>query len=266
MIARDDIVIDLHTHFLPGIDDGAENFAEAVAMCRLAALDGCTGMVATPHQRRGSWWNDDLELLDALRERIEREVGREIALYPGGEIHVDRRFLDDFLAAPGEACGVLPLARSRWLLLELDVDAMPRDTYELIHELAVSGWRPILAHPELIPWLADEPDLIARLVGLGATVQVTAMSLTGEFGRRAQTDVHRLFDDGLVHFVASDCHGVARRAPGLSRARRLVEARYGDELAETVFDRNPQAVVADRPLPGLTPAGRVEPSARRDVR
>ncbi len=259
-------MIDLHTHFLPGIDDGAENFAEAVAMCRHAALDGCTGLVATPHQRRGSWWNDDIELLDALRERIEREVGREIALYPGGEIHVDRRFLEDFLAAPGEACGVLPIARSRWLLLELDVDAMPRDTYELIHELAVSGWRPILAHPELIPWLADEPDLVARLVGLGATVQVTAMSLTGEFGRRAQGDVHRLLDDGLVHFVASDCHGMLRRMPGLARARRLVEARYGDDLAERIFDLNPRAVVTDQPLAGLTPAGRVDAGLRREAR
>jgi protein-tyrosine phosphatase len=235
-------------------------------MCRHAALDGCTGLVATPHQRRGSWWNDDVELLDALRERIEREVGPEIALYPGGEIHVDPRFLDDFLAAPGEACGVLPLARSRWLLLELDVDALPRDAYELIHELAVSGWRPILAHPELIPWLADEPDLVARLVGLGATVQVTAMSVTGEFGRRAQSDVHQLLDDGLVHFVASDCHGMSRRMPGLSRARRLVEARYGDELAERIFDQNPRAVVADQPLVGLSPAGRVDPAVRREVR
>ena len=259
-------MIDLHSHFLPGIDDGAENFAEAVAMCRHAALDGCTGLVATPHQRRGSWWNDDLELLDALRERIEREVGPEIALYPGGEIHVDRRFLDDFLAAPGEACGVLPLARSRWLLLELDVDALPRDAYELIHELAVSGWRPILAHPELIPWLADEPDLVARLVGLGATVQVTAMSVTGEFGRRAQSDVHQLLDSGLVHFVASDCHGMSRRMPGLSRARRLIEARYGDELAERIFDQNPLAVVADQSLAGLSPAGRIETAVRRETR
>ncbi len=259
-------MIDLHTHFLPGIDDGAENFAEAVAMCRQAVIDGCTGLVATPHQRRGSWWNDDLELLDTLRERIEREVGREIALFPGGEIHVDRRFLDEFMAAPGEGCGVLPLARSRWLLLELDVDALPRDTYELIHELSVSGWRPILAHPELIPWLADEPDLVARLVGLGAAVQVTAMSLTGEFGRRAQADVHRLLDVGLVHFVASDAHGTARRPPGLSRARRLVEARYGDEIAEQIFDLNPKAVVADRPLDGLTTAGRVAPALRREVR
>ncbi len=258
-------VIDLHTHFLPGIDDGAENFAEAVAMCRQAARDGCTGIVATPHQRRGSWWNDDLELLDALRERIEREVGREIALYPGGEIHVDRRFLDEFLAAPGEACGVLPLARTHWLLLELDVNAMPRDAYELIHELTVSGWRPILAHPELIPWLADEPDLVARLVGLGATVQVTAMSLTGEFGKRAQGDVQRLLDGGLVHFVASDCHGISRRKPGLSRARRLVEARYGDEIAERIFDQNPRAVVADLPLFGLTPAGRIETVVRREA-
>ncbi|MEP7011997.1 MAG: CpsB/CapC family capsule biosynthesis tyrosine phosphatase [Acidobacteriota bacterium] len=259
-------MIDLHSHFLPGIDDGAENFAEAVAMCRHAALDGCTGLVATPHQRRGSWWNDDIELLDALRERIEREVGLQIALYPGGEIHVDRRFLDDFLAAPGEECGVLPLARSRWLLLELDVNAMPRDTYELIHELAVSGWRPILAHPELIPWLADEPDLVARLVGLGAAVQVTAMSVTGEFGRRAQSDVHQLLDSGLVHFVASDCHGMTRRRPGLSRARRLIEARYGDELAERIFDLNPRAVVADQPLAGLSPAGRIETAAGREVR
>ncbi|HXU46745.1 MAG TPA: CpsB/CapC family capsule biosynthesis tyrosine phosphatase [Thermoanaerobaculia bacterium] len=251
-------MIDLHTHVLPGIDDGAEHFAEAVEMCRRAIRDGCTALVATPHQRRGSWWNDDLELLEALRARIEREVADELRLYPGGEIHVDGRFLDDFLDAPGSACGVLPLAGSRYLLLELDVDGAPIEAFDLIHELVVTGWRPILAHPELIPWLAGEPDLIARLVGLGAATQVTAMSLTGEFGRRPQADVHRLLEAGLVHFVASDCHGIAKRPPGLARARRLVAARFGEEIADRLFVENPRAVIEDRTLPGLSPAGRLD--------
>lgn len=248
-------MIDLHTHVLPGIDDGARSLDEAVEMCRLAALDGCVALVATPHQRRGSWWNADVDLLEEIRVRVEATLAARSAtetpclqIYGGGEIHVDPRFLGEFLLAPSASIGVLPLAGSQYLLLELDVDSTPREALDLVHELSVEGWRPILAHPEFIPWLAEDVDFLARLAGLGALFQVTAMSITGDFGRRPQTDVLRFLDAGLVDFVASDCHGSTRRPPGLSKARKVVAARYGEPLAQRLFSRNPRAVLANRPL------------------
>jgi len=240
-------MIDLHCHILPGIDDGARSLAEAVNMCRLAAEEGCEAMVATPHQRRGVWWNSDLAQLAALREELQAAVGPVPRILPGGEIHVDAELLAEVERLPD--AGILPLAGSRYLLVEFGSNHTGAEAIHLIHELVVAGWRPIVAHPEFIPWL-DLP-LMERLVELGAPAQVTAMSLTGDFGRRPQQDALALIDAGLVHFVASDAHGVQRRPPGLKRACLVIAGRWNEELARRLTVDNPRAVVEDRPLPEM---------------
>jgi protein-tyrosine phosphatase len=240
-------MIDLHCHILPGVDDGARSFAEAVAMCRLAAEDGCVAMVATPHQRRGDWWNSDRRQLAALADQLQTEVGAGFRIYLGGEIHVDSELLEEIEKLPAGG-GVLPLAGSRYLLIEFDQDGTPAEAVHLVHELVVAGWRPIVAHPEFIPWLAPDPGLVARLVALGAVTQVTAMSVTGDFGRRAQADAWTLLDAGLVHFLASDAHNLRRRPPGLRRACELIAGRWGEPTARRLAIDNPRAVVENRPL------------------
>jgi protein-tyrosine phosphatase len=239
-------MIDIHCHILPGVDDGARDLREAAAMCRMAAADGCEAMVATPHQRRGEWWNDDRERLAVLARKLQETVGPGFKVLLGGEVHVDSQLLVEVEQLP-EGGGILPLAGSRWLLLEFGLSGTGAEAIHLIHELAVAGWRPIVAHPEFIPWL--EPDLVARLVALGAATQVTAMSVTGDFGRRPQADALVLVEAGLVHFVASDSHGTARRPPGLSRAYRTLADRWGEDLARRLAVDNPRAVIEDRPLP-----------------
>lgn len=243
-------MIDLHCHILPGVDDGARTLEEAVALCRLAMTDGCTAMIATPHQRRGEWWNDDREHLRELARRLQEAVGDGLAVRLGGEVHVDQDLLTEVERLPEG--GILPLAGSRYLLIELDAHTTPAAAIHLIHEIAVAGWRPILAHPEFIHWLAPDLELLQRLVGLGATSQVTAMSLTGDFGRRPQQDAWRMLDAGLVHFVASDSHDARRRPPGLRRAHQMIASRYGEETARRLTTDNPRAVLEDRPLPAVS--------------
>ena len=249
-------MIDLHCHILPGIDDGPQSLDQAVEMCRLAAAAGCEALVATPHQRKSDWWNCDRAALAALRRRLQEAVGPAPRILAGGEIRVDSRLLAEMLAmGKDDAHGPLPLAGSRYLLLEFGSDAGVTEAADLVHELSVAGWRPVLAHPEFIHWMARDPAGVAHLVSLGALAQVTAMSLTGDFGRRAQGDASRLIEMGLVHFVASDAHDVARRPPGLRRAWDAIAARWGEEAARELLVDNPRAVVADRPLPSLAPAG-----------
>lgn len=239
-------MIDLHCHILPGVDDGARTLEESVAMCRMAAKDGCEAMIATPHQRRGEWWNDDRERLAALARDVQAAVGDGFRVGLGGEIHVDPRLLDEVEQWP--AGGILPLAGSRYLLIELSPFNTAAEAASLIHELVVGGWRPVIAHPEFIPWLAPDPELLGRLVSLGATVQVTAMSLTGDFGRRPQHNTLLYVDAGLVHFVASDSHDTRRRPPGLRRAAEVITGRWGEETARRLTRDNPRAVLEDRPL------------------
>lgn len=247
-------MIDLHCHLLPGVDDGARSFEESVLMCRLAADDGCEAMVATPHQRRGEWWNSDREQLAALADELQGMVEPGFRVHLGGEIHVDSELLTEVEKLPAGG-GILPLAGSRYLLIELDSNGTPREAIHLVHEMVVSGWWPVLAHPEFVPWLAPDPELVARLVSLGALTQVTAMSVTGDFGRRPQADSQALLDAGLVHFVASDCHGIRRRPPGLRRASYLIAERWGEETARRLTHDNPRAVIENRPLPAVPSKG-----------
>ncbi len=222
-------------------------------MCRRALDDGCRGLVATPHQRLGIWWNDDDALLRDLLRRLEGRIGPAPRLHLGGEIRVDGELLDAVENLP--ASGLLPLAGSRYLLLELDRRGAGPAPEPLLHELLVTGWRPIVAHPEFAPQLTAAAGLPRRLVEMGARLQVTAASLIGGRGRGAQRRVLELLDDGLVHFVASDAHDLERRPPGLAEARRALEGRYGAAAAARLTSDNPQAVLDDRTLPADPAAG-----------
>lgn len=246
-------MIDLHLHLLHSTDDGALDFEQALAMARIAAGDGCAALVATPHQRRDEWQTaDPRRLADRLAE-IAASTGGSPALHLGAEIRVDSELLSDL--ADLDRSGILPLAGSRYLLLELDPFGVGPEPVELVRELLAEGWRPILAHPEVIPFLWEsEDDLLARLAEAGALFQVTAMSVTGEFGRGPKDRVWELLRAGWVQFVASDAHRPDWRPPGLARAHRELSDLLGESTARALTSENPRAVVEGRPLADLIPA------------
>ncbi len=240
-------MIDIHTHVLPEIDDGATSLEEAVSMCRVAAADGCTAVVATPHQRHRAWWNSDLDRLERLRQEVQAAVGPGLRVLPGAEIRVDSELLTDLDRWPD--AGVLSLAGSRYLLIEFSRQEPDPDPVGLVHELGVAGWRPVLAHPEEIRWLADDLETLGHMVELGATLQVTAASVTGAYGHKIQDRARRLLDEGMVHFVASDTHDTTLRPPGLGEAAAEISRRWGEAVAHLLTAVNPRAVVEDQPLP-----------------
>jgi len=247
--------IDLHSHVLPRVDDGAVDLDEAVAMCRRAAADGCVAIVATPHLRHPLWPDLEAGMLrracDALRQAIDGAIDGALEIFLGGEIAVHSESVAEMFELP--AGDLLTLAGSRYLLLELDWRGLGPDPVELVHELVIAGWFPMIAHPERVPWLATDPGLLAALVRHGATLQLTAASVTGELGRNPQVASDRLLDAGLVAFVASDAHGATQRPPGLLAAFQRVRETWGEEVAERLFLTHPRAVLEDRPLAAVPP-------------
>lgn len=239
-------MVDLHAHLLPGVDDGADGLEDAVEMCRLAAADGVTAAVATPHLRHESWPNADRDDLLARFESLLSAVGTTLALSLGAEIRVDSELLAEVDLLPGG--NLLPLARSHYLLLELPPVPVGPDPRAVVHELTVAGWRPVLAHPERIPWLAEDPATLAELVERGALLQLTAMSVTGALGRRAKECCMFLLDNDLAHFVASDAHDASTRPPILSGAFRVIADRLGEARAHRLTEENPRAVLEDRAI------------------
>jgi protein-tyrosine phosphatase len=239
-------MIDLHIHLLPGIDDGSANWEESVTMCRMAADDGCSALVATPHQRR-AWPNEDPAKLSALLAELTERSGGAPQLHQGGEIHIDSELLDEL--ARDDLAGLCPLAGTHWLLLEFDQMPPAMGTEAIIHEVVLAGWKPIIAHPEFIPFLAGDLALLGQLVHLGARAQITAMSVTGDFGKPPQELALTMIHERLIHFVGSDAHTPEWRPPGLAAARDAIERRWGATTAARLTAENPRLVIEDGAVP-----------------
>jgi protein-tyrosine phosphatase len=248
-------LIDLHCHLVPAVDDGVESVAQAVEMCRAAAADGVELLVATPHRRRDEWPDLSRAELERRLDEVRRAAGGAVRLELGSELRVDSDLLRDLDRHGAES--VIPLGRSRTLLLEFEPRGIGPDPVALVDELIARGYRPLVAHPELTPFLAHDLDLAARLVDRGALLQVTTQSVTGELGRVPRERTAQLFERSLVAVLASDAHRHDWRPAGLSRARREIERRWGADTALAVTSTNPAALVAGGP----TVAPRLEASA-----
>jgi len=239
-------MIDIHSHILPGIDDGATDSNESLMICKLAANLGCQAMVATPHQRHPAWWNTGTVKLEILLDRLQEQIGNRLRLYLGAEIRVGKGFVQDL--DQFENSGLASLAGSNYLLLEFERRELSVEPIDIVQRVQAAGWRPIVAHPEFIRPIARDLQLAKALVDAGALTQVTAMSVTGDFGLEARDSTTALMDAGLVHFVASDCHGHRRRPPGLKGAVSKIRNTWGREYATRLTVENPRAVLENRPV------------------
>jgi protein-tyrosine phosphatase len=240
-------VIDLHFHCLPGLDDGPRNWNEAFALLRMAAAEGTKQVVATPHVLREPWRNTD----PSLRERLVRTLNARLSgrpkILPGCEFFYSSDALEGLDL--GSSGPLTRLAGGPYLLVEFDAALVPSTWPSLFHELRVQGVTPILAHPERNAVLARNPELLGELVGRGASVQITAGSLVGEFGPTAESACEEFFRRRLVHLVASDAHSVAHRPPRLKAARSWVRKSWGGTAEKGLFEVNPEAVLKGSRLP-----------------
>jgi protein-tyrosine phosphatase len=234
-------VYDLHSHILAGLDDGVGTVQESVEFARIACEDGIRVMVATPHIREGRYPNTVPEIESALQSlrQVLAEQGVELRLEAGAEIFLSADLAERVIA------GELPTyAGGRYLLLELPEFFMPRQLEDTVFRMRAAGYTAVIAHPERNAHLMGHPEWADELVRIGALMQVTAMSVTGRFGREAGRSARRLLDKGLVHVVASDAHNTGSRPPRLSEARDFIADRYGPDRAQALFVDNPERILA----------------------
>jgi protein-tyrosine phosphatase len=241
-------LIDIHSHVLPGLDDGSRSFEESLAMLALAAEGGTTDIVATPHAN--PQFRFDPEAIAAKRaelsEALEASLGdRAPRIHTGCDFHLTFDNVDDALAHRAK----YTVNGGRYLLVEFpDLLIYPK-TAELFARLLDAGLVPIITHPERNDLLRHRlPDLKAW-VELGCLIQVTAASFEGRFGRRAQAFSEKLMEEDLVHFIASDAHDTKHRPPGLRGAYDLIRRRWGAARADALFAENGRAVIENRYLP-----------------
>jgi protein-tyrosine phosphatase len=236
-------VIDLHSHILPGLDDGTRSLEEARELARQAASDGITAIAATPHVRPDYPTTvEEMEWgVDELRADFDAE-SIPVRVLHGAEIDLGLLW-----QIPREELARLTIAQTgRYLLLEFPYRSWPMALSSTVSALIHSGIIPVLAHPERNPEVQDRPARILELVELGALLQITAGSVVGGLDRAAQYAAERLLELGVVHMLASDSHGPHIARGGMPAA---VEALGDDKLARYLTVDVPTAVVAGEDAP-----------------
>jgi protein-tyrosine phosphatase len=245
-------MIDLHSHILPGIDDGAKDQEEALEMARLAVADGIRVMVATPHLFKHKTVDLDainekgviLEHLNRFRDRLAAE-GIALEILPGCDVPLSLEALS--LLAEDRVLTVND--GKRYLLLELPHFSIPPTLEDICFRLQSLGLTPIITHPERQPLIQERPERLRRLVDLGCLAQLTAGSLTGSFGRGIARVSRQLVKKGYIHLLASDAHNTRGRPPILSQAVSELSKLIGPEQARAMVAQTPEKIIKGEPVP-----------------
>jgi protein-tyrosine phosphatase len=236
-------MIDIHCHILPGVDDGAQSWNDAVEMCRMAVNDGITHTVATPHANFE--YPYDREQHAVRVQRLQELLAGSLQIHLGCDFHLSYDNIECLLVNPRR----YTIGATRYLLVELSDYSIPPVMPDLLRQIMQLGVRPIITHPERNPLLLRNPGQVLEWVGGGALVQLTANSLTGSWGRRAQEMCQWLLEHDAAHVVASDAHNTGKRPPLLSPARKVLCDWKGQEVADALVQTNPAAILADSDLP-----------------
>jgi len=244
--------VDIHSHVLPGVDDGAVSLDDAAAMMETARRHGTGVLVASPHASPAFAY--DRERVDRLLDELRARAPSGLCLIRGCDFHLTFTNVEQALRSPGD----FAINGRCWLLMELSELTVFANTGALWRRLEDAGLRIILTHPERNALLRQRFDLIEQWVSEGRYMQVTAGSLFGAFGGAARQFAIRMLDAGLAHFVASDAHDLRHRPPRLDLAFQWLAGRYGEEYARRLVADHPRRAVEGLPLDlaGFRPAPR----------
>ena len=236
-------MVDIHSHILPEVDDGAQSWEMAEHMCLMAAQDGIEHMVATPHAN-GEYSYDRAWLRGVLNELRQRTGGKP-KLSLGCDFHLSYENLESL----SKDLHRYTIEDTPYLLVEFNDFSIPPSIGDELENLLHRGLVPILTHPERNPLLQRTPERVLQWARMGCAVQVTASAITGGWGERPKKVAQWLFERQAVHIVATDAHSVEGRPPILSAARDVIKRSYGAAVAQALTDGNPRAVVTGQPLP-----------------
>lgn len=248
-------MVDIHCHILPAVDDGASTWKTAIEMCRMAAKDGIDHIVGTPHANYRYAY--DRNYCEDLVAELRGKITAPLELHLGCDFHLS---YENFLAVLKEP-SQFTIGNTSYLLVELDDFSVPASISDNLQKLIAEGLTPIITHPERNQLLQSDLAQVQKWVTQGCLVQVTASSLTGQWGRKARTAVEWLLQRQCVHAIATDAHNTTLRRPVLSQARVIAESIVGNEASWTLVNENPLAIINGKPI---LSSSSVSPNVERD--
>lgn len=234
-------MIDLHVHILPGLDDGPKSMEESLEMCRVAHNDGITKIVATPHTGNGVYHNDREVVIAAVAKLNEGLVSENIPLqiFPGADVRIDAGLFE--LLENNQTLTVND--KRRYIMIEFPEYLIPPQIEEWIFRMKLKKITPIFTHPERNMIIHKNMEIVHTWIEKGGLVQITAMSITGDWGKGVRKCAEELLKARLVHVIASDAHSATRRPPILSKAVADAAKLIGETEARRMVTTIPQAIL-----------------------
>ncbi|WP_085990880.1 tyrosine-protein phosphatase [Oceanobacillus senegalensis] len=218
-------MIDIHSHILPGIDDGSKSFEDSLQLAKAAIDEGIQTIIATPHHQNGKYRNEKRDIIQLTKELNEAFQQHDIPLnvLPGQETRLHGEMVEEWRSGK-----LLTLAEhTKYIFVELPHDHVPRYAKRLLFEIQLEGLIPIVVHPERNVEMMEHPSILYDMVEKGILTQITAASVVGRFGKKTKKRTHQLIENNLTHFIASDAHNTTSRGFFMEKAYSEVEKVHG---------------------------------------
>ena len=243
-------MIDIHCHILPNVDDGSESLEESIEMAKIAESEGITKIVNTSHchfdfkYKKGNELKLELEKFNQVLK--EENINIEVLL--GNELYYTSDLIERF-----DELDFFSMNNSKYILMEFSPINFPKNIEDVIYEIKIRGYIPIIAHAERYKQVQEDVNIVLDCIKEGALIQVNASSILGKNGEKAEDTSKKLLDNNMVHFVATDAHSSNRRRPLIKDSYNYILRNYGKEVSEKLFIENPTAVIENRDISILNP-------------
>ncbi|MFB5662697.1 tyrosine-protein phosphatase [Alteribacillus sp. HJP-4] len=235
-------MIDIHTHILPGVDDGPQTMEESIALAKAAEEEGIHTIVATPHHRNGAFDNPGAtvtSLVQYINESL-KELHINVTVLPGQENRINGDLIEEL-----ENGTAISVNNSRYVLVEFSSVHIPNYTKQLFFDLQLHGYTPVIVHPERNQTFLERPDELYHLVKAGAITQITAHCLTGRIDKKTSQFARQLVEHNLTHVISSDAHNVEWRPFDLNEAYQILKNEFGSDVSHT-FHTNAKCIVENK--------------------
>ena len=243
-------MIDLHNHILPELDDGSRSIEETIEMGKIAESEGISKIIITTHHRKPEYIIDKNVILDKVKftNELFKKENINIEIFSGMEVFMDRD-----IPIKLQNNELLSLNNSSYLLIEFPMREKIDYIDDVLHEVKIQGYKPIIAHPERYLEVIKNPNYVKKLIQEGCYIQINASSLTGYFGKESQESAEILIKHKMVHLISSDAHSSRSRAPRLVEAIEKMRQLTNDDYAEEIINNaskvfNDQEIIVEKPL------------------
>ncbi|MGY3724770.1 protein-tyrosine phosphatase [Granulicatella balaenopterae] len=236
-------IYDVHNHFIFGVDDGAKNIKESLALIENDYQAGVRTIILTPHYRKGMFEPTVQQV--STRYQILKEtvalIHPDLELLQGREFHVNMEMIDTLNEDPSHYC----LGNSTILLTEFSSAHSFNFIRERLYHLIVNGYVPLVAHVERYPDLVKDLDNLVTLREMGCYIQVNADTISGKSGYKQKRLATKMLDEGLIDLVGTDGHNLTTRIPGMAACKKRLIKLLGEEEAHYLLCERPKELLIE---------------------